>query len=109
MTSDHDNIYTQNPPQDVSDFGYWMRQAAADYPAVTHQIIQAGIDAANALAAQGADGYYEIFCTAWRKIVEAIDKYRGDHCTNCQGRGSAENVEAFWPCPACAPFADEME
>lgn len=71
MTPDQDDIYTQDPPQDARTFGYWMRQAAADYPEATHEIIQAGIDAANAVAAQGADSAYEIFCTTWKRIVKA--------------------------------------
>lgn len=109
MTTDPSNIYTQAPPQDATTFGYWMRQAAADYPAVTHQIIQAGIDAANSLAAQGADSAYAIFCAAWLEIVEAIDEDRRDRCSNCHGDGTIPDYEDNWPCQACAPFADEME
>lgn len=109
MTPDPSNIYIQNPPQDATTFGYWMRQAAADYPDVTHQIIQAGIDAANEITTQGAEAAYEIFCTAWRKIVEAIDEDRRDHCSNCRGAGWIDDYEDNWPCWACAPFAAEME
>lgn len=109
MTTDPSNIYTQAPPQDARTFGYWMRQAAADYPAVTHQIIQAGINAATALAAQGANAAYAIFCAAWLEIVEAIDEDRRDHCSNCHGAGTIPDYEDNWSCQACAPFADEME
>lgn len=105
MTTDPDNIYTQTPPN-ATTLGYWMSQAANDYPRVTRQIIQSGIDATNAFDKHGADGYSEILCTAWRKIVKAIDEYRRDTCMNCRGRGSAENSEGFLPCKACAPFAD---
>lgn len=108
MTTDPSNIYTQTPPN-ATTLGYWMRQAANDYPRVTRQIIQAGVDAVDAAAAQGADAAPAIIAAAWRKIVEAIDEYRGNTCTSCRGRGRSENVEAFWPCQACAPFADEME
>lgn len=108
MVSDPDNIYTQTPPN-ATTLGYWMRQAANDYPPVTRRIIQAGIDAANAVADQGADAAPAIIAEAWRKMVEAIDEYRRNTCMICRGRGSAENVESFWPCQACAPFADEME
>ena len=107
MASDPDNIYTQTPPN-ATTLGYWMRQAAADYPPVTRQIIQAGIDAANAVADQGADAAPAIIAEAWRKMVEAIDEYRRNICTNCRGDGTIPDYDESWPCQACAPFADEM-
>lgn len=108
MTTDPGNIYTQTPPN-ATTLGYWMRQAANDYPPVTRQIIQAGIAATNAVTDQGADAAPAIIAEAWRKMVEAIDEYRRNVCTNCRGDGTIPDYDENWPCQACAPFADEME
>lgn len=107
MTSDPSNIYTQTPP-DYGTFGYWTRQAAADYPAVVGKITEAAIDASWKITDQGADAAPAIMAAAWHKMVEAIDEERRDRCSNCRGDGTIPDYEESWPCQACAPFADEM-
>ena len=108
MTNEPESIYTQTPP-DWGMLGYWMRQAADDYPPDDGRITQAAIAASWQVTDRGADAAPAIIAEAWRKMVEAIDEYRRDHCSNCRGDGTIQDYEDAWPCQACAPFAAEMD